>query len=175
MENIIKKNQGLVHKLARRYSCASSDYDDLLQAGNIGLIEAERRFDPTKGASFCTFAYFWVRKLIKEEVAKSHTVIVPANVQAKRNKGENAEACVTCSMESCVSFLANQAQDNFRVNLDSSYSRSLLKNLPEKEREVISYRLAGYSLEEIGLKIGVSGERVRQMEKLAITNVRKLI
>lgn len=175
MEAILEKNKGLVNKLASRYFCSSVDWDDLIQAGNMGLVEAERRFNPNLGASFFTYAYFWVRKRIKEEVAKAHLVVVPAAIQAKRDKEQSEETCVTCSMESCVAFLADKAQDKFTIDLNTKYMRCLLKTLSERENKVLSLRLSGYSLTEVGQSLEISRERVRQIERSVILKLKKII
>jgi len=63
----------LVERLARRIIArtgARSAYDDLWSAGAIGLIEANRRFDPTRGASFATFAEHRVRGAMLDELRR---------------------------------------------------------------------------------------------------------
>ncbi len=52
----IEENLGLVHACARRFTGRGVEYDDLLQAGCIGLIKAVDRFDESRGFSFSTYA-----------------------------------------------------------------------------------------------------------------------
>jgi len=85
-QEAIEDNQGIVIKLARRYSCKQIEFHDLVQAGNMGLLEAYERFDPDRGVQFLTYAYNWIRKAIKEEVANAHLVRLPQNVQRIRNQ-----------------------------------------------------------------------------------------
>lgn len=54
-------NLRLVVKMAYRYRRAWASMLDLIQEGNVGLIEAVRRFDPDKGARFSTYAAYWIR------------------------------------------------------------------------------------------------------------------
>ncbi len=54
-------NLRLVVKMAYRYRRAWASMLDLIQEGNVGLIEAVRRFDPFKGARFSTYAAYWIR------------------------------------------------------------------------------------------------------------------
>lgn len=54
-------NLRLVVKMAYRYRRAWASVLDLIQEGNVGLIEAVRRFDPYKGARFSTYAAYWIR------------------------------------------------------------------------------------------------------------------
>lgn len=55
-EEFIKSNLGLVHSICKRFSGRGIEYDDLYQAGCIGLIKATDAFDETKGFSFSTYA-----------------------------------------------------------------------------------------------------------------------
>lgn len=55
-EEFIKENLGLVHSICKRFVGRGIEYDDLYQAGCIGLIKATDAFDETKGFSFSTYA-----------------------------------------------------------------------------------------------------------------------
>ncbi len=54
----------LVIKIARSYSSRGYDLDDLVQEGNIGLLQASRRFDPDRGTRLTTYASWWIRSMI---------------------------------------------------------------------------------------------------------------
>lgn len=58
---LVIHNLRLVVKLAYRYRRAWASVLDLIQEGNVGLVEAVQRFDPFKGAKFSTYATFWIR------------------------------------------------------------------------------------------------------------------
>lgn len=58
---LVVHNLRLVVKMAYRYRRAWASVLDLIQEGNIGLIEAVQRFDPFKGARFSTYAAYWIR------------------------------------------------------------------------------------------------------------------
>jgi RNA polymerase sigma factor for flagellar operon FliA len=69
----LQKHGGLIDRLARRLVARTglqSAYDDLWSAGALGLIEAMRRFDSTKGASFETFAEHRVRGAMLDELRR---------------------------------------------------------------------------------------------------------
>lgn len=53
---IVEKNLGLVHSCANRFKGRGVEYDDLFQAGCVGLIKAADNFDVTRGFSFSTYA-----------------------------------------------------------------------------------------------------------------------
>lgn len=52
----IEKNMGLVHLCARRFDRKGIEYDDLFQAGCVGLVKAAENFDPDRGVKFSTYA-----------------------------------------------------------------------------------------------------------------------
>lgn len=58
---LVVHNLRLVVKMAYKYRRAWANVLDLIQEGNLGLVEAVRRFDPFKGAKFSTYATFWIR------------------------------------------------------------------------------------------------------------------
>lgn len=55
-EDFIKENLGLVHSCCRRFSGRNIEYDDLFQAGCVGLLKASRDFDESRGFMFSTYA-----------------------------------------------------------------------------------------------------------------------
>ena len=67
-DQAIQENQGLVMMLARRYKNSRVEFLDLVQAGNLGLLDAFEHYDEKKsnGGTFYTYAYYWVKKRIKE-------------------------------------------------------------------------------------------------------------
>jgi RNA polymerase sigma factor for flagellar operon FliA len=71
---LLQKHLGFVQRLARalaRDLPASVTIEDLVSAGNVGLLAAAERFDPTRGASFTTFAYYRVRGSMYDAVRQS--------------------------------------------------------------------------------------------------------
>jgi RNA polymerase sigma-32 factor len=61
---LVVHNLRLVVKLAYKYRRAWTNILDLVQEGNVGLVEAVQRYDPFKGAKFSTYATFWIRAYI---------------------------------------------------------------------------------------------------------------
>ncbi len=68
----IHQCQGMVHSLARKVhaSFSSLDLDDLVGYGQVGLLEAVRDFDESKGARFSTYAYYRIRGAIYDGLSK---------------------------------------------------------------------------------------------------------
>ncbi len=56
LEEIVSRNQGLLHAVLARFSYFPDPYEDLLQVANLGLIKAVQRFDPGRGAEFSSYA-----------------------------------------------------------------------------------------------------------------------
>jgi len=56
LDELVLRNQNLLHHILKRFSYASEPYEDLLQVANLGLIKAAQRFDPARGVRFSTYA-----------------------------------------------------------------------------------------------------------------------
>lgn len=73
-EIIIRKSQGYVIKLAKRYVQRGVEIEDLIQEGNIGLMQAIERFDITRGFRFLTYADDWVRRSLGRSAEEKGSV-----------------------------------------------------------------------------------------------------
>lgn len=86
-QDICIKNQRLVAKYAsayQKYLGNDLDYDDLEQAGMVGLLKAAKKFDYRKGTSFSTYAVFWIRQAIAREIDdKGFRIRIPVHVLEK--------------------------------------------------------------------------------------------
>jgi RNA polymerase primary sigma factor len=61
---MVQSNLRLVVKIAREYSYRGDSVEDLISEGNLGLMEASRRFNPGRGVRFVSYASWWIRKYI---------------------------------------------------------------------------------------------------------------
>jgi RNA polymerase primary sigma factor len=78
---MIEANLRLVVKIARPYRGRGIPFDDLVGEGNIGLITAVDRFDPTRGIRFSTYAGYWIRQTIGDALINRQSAIrIPANL-----------------------------------------------------------------------------------------------
>src|SRR5205807_2272232 len=64
IELLVNANLRLVVSIARNYEKSGVNLMDLIQVGNEGLLEAARRFDPSRGTRFVSFATWWIRQPI---------------------------------------------------------------------------------------------------------------
>ena len=74
-ERLIKGNLRRVVKISREYENISLPLLDLISEGNIGLIKAVERFEPTKGNKFSTFSAWWIRRSIQRALANQSKTI----------------------------------------------------------------------------------------------------
>ncbi|HOR29351.1 MAG TPA: RNA polymerase sigma factor RpoD/SigA [Candidatus Sumerlaeota bacterium] len=74
-DEIIQCNLRLVVRLAQRFQGKGLSLEDLIQEGNIGLLEVIDRFDHTLGFRFSTYAAFWIRQAIQVAVRKQGSLI----------------------------------------------------------------------------------------------------
>ncbi len=71
----ITANLAFVVRVARRYAGLGLPLEDLISEGNVGLLEAARRFDPARGTRFITYAVWWIRKAILNALTSQSTTV----------------------------------------------------------------------------------------------------
>ena len=86
-EELIKGNLRFVISIAKMYQNQGMDLLDLISEGNIGLIKAAERFDPTSGLKFISYAVWWVRQsIIAFLTDNSRTIRIPSNLVQESQK-----------------------------------------------------------------------------------------
>ena len=81
---LIMSHLRLVIKIARSYSGYGLNQADLVQEGNIGLMKAVKRFDPTRGVRLVSFAMYWIKAEIQEFVVRNWRLVKMATTKAQR-------------------------------------------------------------------------------------------
>ena len=187
-KRIIEANLRLVISVAKRYVAASPalSASDLVQEGNMGLMEAVSRFEYQRGYRFSTYAYWWIRQAISRAISNcSGTIRLPFHViesgRAMGRASERAEQKV--SRSPTIEDIADQMQipseklERIRqtprciVSLDKSVgpenSRALVNfiedgNIRPPEDEVIQNQLS----EKIDEVLSRLSEREAQVIRL---------
>lgn len=86
LNDLIESNLSFVVKVASEYRNLGLPFEDLLNEGNIGLIEAAHRYDHKKGTKFITYAIWWIRKSILKALSEHASLVRVPNYQMKKVK-----------------------------------------------------------------------------------------
>lgn len=159
--DILQANLRLVVSVARRHVRPGLCLMELISEGNIILMRAVEGFDIHKGNRFSTYAIL--------ALMKGFAQTVPMLLASHRG---TTDAEVLCSVPD---FRQDHAVEQ---RLDRDQVQHLLNRLDDREREVLSahyglgtYRSATY--EQVGEKMGLSKQRVRQIEQSALAKLRR--
>jgi RNA polymerase primary sigma factor len=83
-DELVEANLGFVVKVASEYRNLGMPFEDLLNEGNLGLIEAAGRFDASKGTKFITYAIWWIRKSILKALSERSAMVRVPSYQLKK-------------------------------------------------------------------------------------------
>jgi RNA polymerase sporulation-specific sigma factor len=113
-EQLIKDNIGLVHSAARRFLFGNYEYDDLFQAGCIGLLKAARSFDTERGVMFSTYAVPVIAGEIKRYIRDDGPVKVSRHLKEIALRATRAKQNLTSNLgrEPTINEIANETGDS---------------------------------------------------------------
>lgn len=105
-QKLIDSNLRFVVKIAKKYRNSGLSFSDLISEGNIGLMFAADKFDPSKGFRFISYAVWWIKQTILKAISeKSKIIRLPVNrinelsrIEAEREKSENSVEKIASSM-----------------------------------------------------------------------------
>jgi len=83
-QRLVLANLRLVVKIALEYFRAYQNILDLIQEGNVGLLQAVKKYNPYKGTKFSTYASFWIRAYILRHMMSSFSLVKVGTTQAQR-------------------------------------------------------------------------------------------
>lgn len=87
VDQLVKANLRFVVSVARQYTGLGLAVEDLVAEGNIGLVKAAHRFDPTKGFRFISYAVWWIRQALLQALAdKGGLVRLPVKRAQERRR-----------------------------------------------------------------------------------------
>jgi RNA polymerase primary sigma factor len=84
LHELVEHNLRFVVQVALKYQGHGLPLADLINEGNLGLLHAARKFDPTRGTRFITYAVWWIRQAIMHALAAGGRVVGLPVKQAER-------------------------------------------------------------------------------------------
>ncbi len=186
---LVESNLRFVVSYAKRYRGHGVSILDLIHEGNLGLIEAARRFDPARNVKFITYAVWWVRESMMHVLAdQTRAVSFPPKLFATLYGGHDVslnEPIAASAAEGRPRELAELLPQDAAPIDDEMIQQAgvdelldALRDLDGKEREVVRLRFGldddeEHTLQEIGDRLHLSRERVRQIENRAKDKLRR--
>ena len=232
MHELVMAYARIVVSAASKYRYYGLSNGDLIQEGNVGLMQAAKRFDPDRGVRFSTYAAWWIRASIQDHILRNWSIVrtgttaahkalffklrrlrarigeaeggplsqegrqkiaesigvtvADVTVMEQRLSGADGSLNAAVSQESeseVQDFLADDRPDPEKVVIElhdgevlSRWLNEALSELAPRERMIILKRRLqdeGATLEQLGGVLGVSKERVRQLEHRASKKLKK--
>jgi RNA polymerase primary sigma factor len=219
MRRLIESNLRFVVAYVKRYRGMGLGLLDLIHEGNLGLIEAAKRFDPDRNVKFISYAVWWIRQAIihaltlysriynipqklsdqvsemnrvrsrmkkemnreptREEVAEEMDITVDTVEELELLEGKDIS--LSDKYYNGDAEVGDKIKDNLSPSVEQQIIsesihrqiRDILKKLDEKEVLVLKLRFGldderSHTLQEIGDKLNLTRERIRQIEKKAM-------
>ncbi|MCB1650599.1 MAG: RNA polymerase factor sigma-32 [Alphaproteobacteria bacterium] len=235
LHRLVSAYTRLAISMAMKFKHYGLPIGDLIQEGNIGLMEAAKRFDPDRELRFSTYASWWIRASIQDYILRNWSIVrtgstsaqkslffnlrrlrariekqkeseglndndrlkiakelgvKPAEVEAMEGRLSGADQSLNATLgedgeQDWQSLLADKAPtpEEIVTDMKDAQTRSrwlarALDDLNERERTIIRERHLGeeaVTLETLGEQLGISKERVRQIEKKAMEKMKHSI
>ena len=171
---LIQAHLRLVVNIARQHLRAGVEMLDLIQEGNIGLIQAVDKFDPNMGNQLSTVAFYWINKQIQRYLDHQPHGLVSLDMETY----DGSETLLLSDIiEDRPSVLGGQTIQHIDTKMEYEETqrqvRQMLSRLPERQQEVLRllYGLDNYPVlnrREIAQIIGVREEHVSRIKTRAL-------
>lgn len=164
---IIRANLRLVVSIAKRYVGSGGNFFDLVSDGNMSLIQAVEKFDFARGNKFSTYATWAIVKNFSRSIPTEH-------LHHQRFRSNPVEVFLSTEDDR-----ADHHEQETRQSEREKQVERLLERLDRREQEIIARRFGlvrgqePLKLKEIGAMMGVTKERVRQLETRAMEKLRR--
>ena len=175
---LVEANLKFVANIARNYRGLGLSYSDLIQEGNAGLFKAVDKFDPDKGYKFISYAVNWIRQSILEALNKKNSL------KSAELPNETCDDVIDDKKDLTINdiFLddvyLDLSDDERRREKDiCDVAKFLLTGLTSREKYIVCQynginEKKPKTLEEIGNNLGITKERVRQINEKAMKKLR---
>ena len=233
LHELVRSYMRLVVAMATRFRHYGLPVGDLIQEGNIGLMQAAERFEPEREVRFSTYASWWIRSAIQDYILRNWSIVrtgttasqkslffnlrrLRAKIEGERNSpnlGEDGRLAIAkelgvslkdvTEMEGRLSGndhslnapIGETGEDEWQsllsderpnpedivIGMKDAQTRSrwlndALRDLTDREQRIIRERHLGQevvTLEDLGKQLGVSKERVRQLEARAMDKLKE--
>ena len=194
LHSLVNANLKFVVTIANKFIGLGLPIDDLIMEGNLGLMEAARRFTPDKDVKFITYAQFWIRKYINTAIGETaRTVRIPMNQEYDLYKRRQAGESVNLSNVQIDKPVGEEGANTigdmllkadfecpFEADSTAAKVQRILAKLNPHDRLVIEtyYGLRsdeGMSTKEVAEELGMEVKKVNQTLKLARHKMRKAL
>lgn len=181
---ILSSNLKFVFGEAKKYKGRGVPIEDLISEGNLGLIYAFDKFDTSKNVKFFSYAVWWIKAYMNEFIKKTNKKdfyeqeddgLMTTNVE-KINEIYDEED-ETCNVGDVIMSNEEDMATSEKHMEEKELTANLLDKLDDRERQIIEYYFGlngkkEMKLEEIGEKMNLSKERVRQIKTKSLLKLK---
>lgn len=223
LQKLVESNLRFVIKIAKKYRGFGFSFLDLINEGNLGLMEAAKRFDPERNVRFTSYAVWWIRQAILHALTSmGHALRLPAKISntmyrmgrtitkktAELNRRPTIQEIATdmgieekelnsmievsggatslsqpldeegdLKLEDILTDDVASIEEELESQFLNKHIDEVMGRLEENERKILTLRFGledgvSRTLKEIGDSMGLSRERIRQIEAKALNKIR---